>query len=82
MKAWAFTCLLAIFPVGCAHAPHVKQPTCAEVCAYGVSLSCSWATPTSKGATCEQVCLNAAAVVPWNISCLIATPSCEPAACP
>ena len=51
--------------------------SCASACAKGTKLKCVWANPTPEGATCVQVCTNAAATVPWNVSALTAATSCQ-----
>jgi hypothetical protein len=68
----------------CAHSPTpAVNATCAMVCVHGAELSCDYAKPTLGGATCEQVCQNAAnAGEPWRLSCLEQTTTCDPLACP
>jgi hypothetical protein len=51
--------------------------TCATACAQGAKLKCLWATPTPMGASCETVCTNAAATVPWNVKALTSASTCQ-----
>jgi len=75
--------LVAIFGAwSCATTPHVDA-TCAIVCAHGADLGCGWATPTPAGHACIEVCDNAMAKGQmWRLSCLAATKTCAPDACP
>ena len=77
----------------CAHnpppAPADASPppftaTCASVCEHAALMDCTWAKPTPKGHSCEQVCLNAQNVgEPWNLECLQKLTGCDSAfVCP
>jgi len=53
--------------------------TCASVCQHGTALGCVWAAPTPRGHTCEEVCSVASRILPWNVDCVQAAPTCTAA---
>jgi hypothetical protein len=71
--------MLALMLTACATgpAPVPTTATCETACERGEALACTWATTTPKGATCVQVCQNAASVVPYNVACLTTLASCQ-----
>ena len=56
--------------------PPTPVATCADACAQGVKLDCPWASKTPSGKTCEQVCANTAAILPWNVDCIAKAATC------
>ena len=56
--------------------PVPNPATCAGACAQGLSLGCPWASQTPSGKTCEQVCADTAAIVPWNVDCIAKAATC------
>ena len=56
--------------------PVPNPATCAGACAQGLSLGCPWASQTPSGKTCEQVCANTAAILPWNVDCIAKAATC------
>jgi hypothetical protein len=75
--------MLALMLTACATGPEPvpTTATCETACERGAKLSCTWATPTPKGAPCTEVCQNASQVVPWDVACLATLASCDQA-CP
>ena len=64
-------------------APDAAAASCATACAQGTALGCPWSKPTLLKATCEEVCANAAAVVPWPVGCISTAATCQAAdSCP
>lgn len=91
MKRWVL--LLAL--LGCHPTPPPVPPgppdagadhvyTCADVCARGEALHCTWAAPTLAGASCAQVCENAqSGPIAWDLKCKATAADCGAAdACP
>ncbi len=81
------TLFFALAIIGCATSPcptGVSAPcpapaaTCETACLHGHNLGCDWATPTSQGHTCLEVCQNAAQTVPWNTAKLTTATTCSP----
>ena len=71
-----FTLILAL--AGCATLPPVTtSATCETACLHGHNLGCIWATPTPQGATCLDVCANAAETVPWNVQAMTDATACK-----
>jgi hypothetical protein len=68
-------CATTQCPVGATPCPAVF--TCETACLHGHSLGCDWATPTPMGATCLDVCNNAAHAVPWNVQKLTEATECR-----
>jgi len=56
--------------------PPTPVATCADACAQGVKLNCPWSSKTPSGKTCEQVCADAATIVPWNVTCIATAQTC------
>lgn len=52
---------------------------CAAVCAHMRTLGCAAATPTPKGASCEEVCITVqtSGVVAWDLDCRSKAPTCD-----
>jgi hypothetical protein len=65
-------------PVDTKPCPKPAPATCETACLHGKNLGCIWATPTPMGATCVQVCSNAALTVPWNVAALTTATTCTP----
>ncbi len=59
--------------------PAPAGATCESVCAHGAELGCPWAAPTPAFRSCADVCGAAAAILPWNVDCIQAAPTCEAA---
>jgi hypothetical protein len=52
---------------------------CDQACDRGTSLGCTWAAPTTLGATCGDTCRSAKTILPWNTACIITAVSCAAA---
>ena len=55
--------------------------SCATACERLVELGCPAAEPTPKGASCEEVCLNAerSGLALWGVNCITSAPDCAAA---
>ena len=62
-------------PVADAAPAPIGPPSCATACANQIKLGCTPAS-TPGGASCIQVCTNAAATVPWDVVGLTAAKGC------
>ena len=78
------TILLTLALAGCATTqcptgatPCPSPATCETACLHGHNLGCEYATPTPMGATCLDVCNNAAQTVPWDVQALTEAASCK-----
>lgn len=86
---WAILAVVVAFVLanaGCATLPPPVVPpsgvyTCATACARGAALACTWAAPTSRGATCETVCENfeLSGSMSYGVECVTRAPTCEAA---
>lgn len=56
-------------------------PSCASACGRLADLGCEAGQPTPKGASCEEVCLNAerSGFALWDVGCVTRAPDCEAA---
>jgi hypothetical protein len=55
----------------------VPVSSCSTACARGAALQCVWAQPTPLGASCSDVCVNAAHTVPWDVARLTSASACQ-----
>ena len=60
--------------------PKPSSPDCTAACAHGATLGCDWAKPTPNGVACVDVCQSANTILPWNLTCLDLSATCEQAA--
>jgi hypothetical protein len=78
------TLILALAFAGCATTPCPTGATpcpapadCSTACLHGKNLGCEWATATTLGGACVDVCTNAEQTIPWDVQSLTTATACQ-----